>query len=238
MIPVSDTVRSRTFPYVNVALIVTSIIIFVYELTLSGLELNRFFIEHGVIPVQLIDWLEEPSGLAEPLTVITSAFIHGGWLHLAGNMLYLWVFGDNVEDALGHVRYLLFYLVSAVGAVALEVAMDTDAIIPMIGASGAIAGVLGAYLVLYPRATVGVLVPLFFFATVPVPAVLLIGFWFVLQLFSGFASMGTATGASEGIAVWAHVGGFLTGFLIVLVMRPFIRVGPLTSPRRRRTDVW
>jgi len=239
MIPVSDAVRSRTFPYVNVALIAACVLVFIYELTLSAVQLDDFFRDHGVIPVQIINWLEEPSGVEEPLTVISSAFIHGGFLHLGGNMLFLWVFGDNVEDALGHVRYFLFYLVAAVGAVALQVAVDTEEIIPMIGASGAIAGVLSGYLVLYPRATVRVLIPwLFFLGSFPVPAIVLIGVWFVLQLFSGFASMGTATGVSEGIAVWAHVGGFITGLVIVLAMRPFIRVRPLPPAPRRRADMW
>lgn len=234
MIPVSDAIRSRTFPYVNIALIISCVVIFIYELTLSGLDLDDFFVDHGVIPIQLVDWLEQPSGSEEPLTVITSAFIHGGFLHLGGNMLFLWVFGDNVEDALGHVRYLIFYLVAGIAAVALQVAVDTDEVIPMIGASGAIAGVLGGYLVLYPRARVGVFIPwLFFFGAFPVPAVLLIGFWFVLQLFSGFASMGTATGVSDGVAVWAHIGGFITGFVILLILRPFIpRRSLSTSPRR------
>ena len=218
MIPVSDTVRSRTTPYVNVGLILASVIVFLYELSLNQGEINRFFFDHGVVPVHLIDWLHNPSGLGEPLTVVTAAFIHGGWLHLIGNMLFLWVFGDNVEDALGHIRYLLFYLVAAVGAVALQVALDQNGVIPMVGASGAIAGVLGAYLVLYPRATVGVLIPWFwFFGAFPVPAAVLIIFWFALQLLNGVATLGTA--ASEGVAFWAHVGGFATGLALVWVFR-------------------
>ncbi len=239
VIPVSDTVRSRTVPYVNLALILANILVFIFELSLSPLEVNRWFVEHGVVPVRLIDWLEEPSGLAQPLTVISSAFIHGGWLHLIGNMLFLWVFGDNVEDALGHVVYLLFYLAAAVGAVALQVAIDHNGTVPMVGASGAIAGVLGAYLVLYPTASVGVLIPwLWFFGTFPVPAALLIGFWFFLQLLSGVASIGSATGVSEGIAVWAHVGGFATGFALTIALWPFIPRPPSSRPARRRPGVW
>ncbi len=235
MIPVSDTVRSRTFPFVNIALIVACVLVFIYELTLTVTDVNQFFVDYGVVPRQLVDWLNDPSGIGEPATVASAAFVHGGWLHLAGNMLYLWVFGDNIEDALGHFLYPLFYLVSAAGAVALQVAVDTDEVIPMVGASGAIAGVLGAYLVLYPRATVGVVVPPFFWAF-PAPAILLIGIWFAMQLFSGFASFGTATGASEGIAVWAHVGGFVTGLGITLLARRFIRVhGP---SRRRNVDMF
>ena len=241
MIPVSDAVRSRTTPFVNLGLIALNVLVFVYELTLSSeAEVTRFFFDHGVVPFQLVDWLDQPSGLDEPLTVFTSAFIHGGWLHLIGNMLFLWVFGDNVEDALGHFRYVAFYLIAAVGAVALQVALDQDGRIPMVGASGAIAGVLGAYLVLYPRATVGVLIPWFwFFGAFPVPAAFLIGFWFLLQLFSGVASIGSAV--EGGTAFWAHVGGFATGFAIVLILRPLIprRSLSVPTPRRRRdVDMW
>lgn len=235
MIPISDSERSRTFPFVNLALIVACAIVFVYELTLSMTDVNTFFVDHGVVPAELVDWLESPSGAEEPLTVITAAFVHGGWLHLIGNMLYLWVFGDNVEDALGHVGYLLFYLVAAAGAVALQVAIDTNEVIPMVGASGAIAGILGAYLVLYPSARVGTVIPPFFWA-IPVPAVILIGLWFVMNLFSGFATLGNETLAQrEGVAFFAHIGGFVTGVALVLLLRPFIRVRSRSS---RRVDMW
>ncbi len=220
MIPVGDSTRRRTTPYVNLALIAASVLVFLYELTLGGAEINRFFLDWGVIPVQITDWLRSPSGLEEPATVFTSMFVHGGWLHLAGNMLFLWVFGDNVEDALGHLRYLAFYLLAGVAAAVLQVYVDQDALIPMVGASGAIAGVLGAYLVLYPRATVSVLVPwLWFFGAFPVPAAFLIVFWFLLQLLNGVAALGTASGVTEGVAVWAHVGGFVAGLALVWVFR-------------------
>ncbi len=229
MIPVSDTVRSRTTPYINIALILANFAVFFYELTLSQGEVNRFFIQHGVVPHRLVNWIDSPSGQKEPLTVITAAFIHGGWLHILGNMLYLWVFGDNVEDYLGHLKYLLFYLIAAAAAVAFQVAIDNNGTVPMVGASGAIAGVLGAYLVLYPKATVSVI---FFLVVLPVPAFVIIGFWFLLQLLSGIAALGTATGVGEGVAVWAHVGGFAAGFIIVLLLRPLIPRRPY-SPRRR-----
>jgi membrane associated rhomboid family serine protease len=231
LFPVSDEPKARTFPYVNVALIAACILVFVYELTLSLAGLDDFFRDHGVVPARLVDWLEDPSGLAEPATVITSAFIHGGFLHLFGNMLYLWVFGDNVEDTLGHWPYLLFYLLAAVGAVAAQVLADPESVIPMVGASGAISGVMGGYFVLYPTARVEVLFGFFLFR---VPAIYLIGSWFALQLATGLATIGTAEGASEGVAIWAHVGGFLTGLGIMLMIRPFIKVGPL----RRRSEVW
>ena len=235
MIPVGDEPRSRAFPFVNLTLIVVNVLVFFYELTLRPRDLQALFFDWGVVPVRLVDWLQSPSGWEVPATVITSMFLHGGWLHLIGNMLYLWVFGDNVEDALGHVKYLLFYLASGIGAVALQVAIDMDGTIPMVGASGAISGVLGAYLVLYPTATVAVLVPWFwFFGFMPMPAAVLIGFWFLLQLFSGVASLGAqAVGVETGIAFWAHIGGFITGFLLVLLLRPRRR-----SPVLQRWDFW
>lgn len=235
MIPVGDEPRSRAFPWVNLGLIAINVLVFFYELSLDQRGLQQLFFDWGVISQRLVDWLKAPSGWEEPATVFTSMFLHGGWLHLIGNMLYLWVFGDNVEDALGHVKYLLFYLLSGIGAVAMQVAVDMDARIPMVGASGAISGVLGAYMFLYPTATVSVLVPFFwFFGFVPMPAVVLIGFWFLLQLFSGVASLGApAVGVEQGIAFWAHIGGFVTGFLIVLVFRPKRR-----SRLVQRWDFW
>jgi len=235
VIPVGDEPRSRAFPWVNLGLIAINVLVFFYELSLDQRGLQQLFFDWGVISQRLVDWLKAPSGWEEPATVFTSMFLHGGWLHLIGNMLYLWVFGDNVEDALGHVKYLLFYLVSGIGAVAMQVAVDMDARIPMVGASGAISGVLGAYMFLYPTATVSVLVPFFwFFGFVPMPAVVLIGFWFLLQLFSGVASLGApAVGVEQGIAFWAHIGGFVTGFLIVLIFRPKRR-----SRLVQRWDFW
>jgi len=222
VIPIGDSPRARRFPWVNLGLILANVIVFVYELSLSPWELQRFFLEWGAVPVRLTEWLADPSGWRGPATVFTSMFIHGGWMHLIGNMLFLWVFGDNVEDALGHVTYLLFYLAAGVGAVAMQVAVDQGGMVPMVGASGAIAGVLGAYFLLYPTATVAVLVPFFwFFGALPMPAALLIGVWFFLQLFNGIASLGArAVGVNTGIAFWAHIGGFLTGLLLVALLRP------------------
>ena len=233
MIPVTDTVHARRFPIVNLLIIAACIAVFVYELTLSGLEVNRFFLDYGVVPRQINDWWNDPSGLGEPSTLVTAAFLHGGWLHLFGNMIYLWVFGDNVEDALGHVGYAAFFVVGAVFAALTQVAVNTDSAVPMIGASGSIAAVLGAYLVLYPRATVGVFFVIFI---LPVPAFVLIVFWFLMQLASGVATLGHSQ-ATETVAVWAHVGGFLTGFAIVLLLRPLIPRRSTFQRRRRRHDV-
>jgi membrane associated rhomboid family serine protease len=239
VIPVTDEVRSRTFPFVNVSIIVLCVLVFVYELTLNASDLDAFFNDYAVVPRQLYDWWKSPDGMAEPLTVFTAAFLHGGWLHLGGNMLFLWVFGDNVEDALGHARYALFYLGAAAVASVTQVAIDKDSIVPVVGASGAIAGVLAGYLVLYPKARVGIVIPLLFFlGAIPIPAFVLIILWFGLQLFSGIASIGD-TSASEGVAVWAHVGGFLAGLLIMLAARPFIPRRSLSRmPSRGRVRMW
>lgn len=239
MFPVTDTVRSRTFPFVNVAIIIACFAVFVYELTLSLVDLNEFFLDYGLVPDELTNWLKDPSGFGEPATLVTSMFLHGGWLHVIGNMLYLWVFGDNVEDAFGHVKYAMFYVVVGAGAAGTQVAIDTTSLVPTIGASGAIAGVLGAYLILYPRATVGTVVPLlWFFGPIPVPAIFLIGLWFLMQLMTGVASLGgEAQGVSDGVAVFAHIGGFVAGLVIVFVMRPLLRTRPYQSPRRGRTHV-
>ena len=234
MIPIGDSARRHTTPYVHVGIIIACVLVFIYELSLSTIDVGRFFQDWGVVTVQLVNWLESPSVVEEPSTVVTSMFIHGGWLHLIGNMLFLWVFGDNVEDAMGHGRYLVFYLLAGLAATALQVFIDQESLIPMVGASGAIAGVLGAYLVLYPRATVSVLIPwLWFFGAFPVPAAFLIVFWFLLQLLSGVASLGAAAGATEGIAFWAHVGGFIAGVVLVWAFRR-------QKPRRRRPPavVW
>lgn len=236
MIPVTDAVRARRKPYVNVAIIVLCIATFIYELALPSAELDTFFRHRGVVPAELWAWWQDPSGLAEPASVITSMFLHGGWLHLVSNMVFLWVFGDNVEDALGHAGYTLFYLACGAVAAAAQVATDTTSVIPMVGASGAIAGVLGAYVVLYPRATVGVIVPwLWFFGAFPIPAWVMILFWFVLQLFAGVAELGS--GATQSVAYWAHIGGFAAGFVTMLALRPFVKVRPLQGRRRRRA-VW
>jgi membrane associated rhomboid family serine protease len=222
MIPVSDEPRTRIFPFVNVSIIVACVAVFVYELTLSEADLNQFFFDYGVVPAELVDWLENPSGWEQPLTVVTSAFVHGGFLHLLGNMVFLWVFGDNIEDALGHVLYVLFYLACAVGAVALQVAVDTEQVIPMVGASGAISGVMGGYFILHPTARIDAL---FVFFILPVPAFVLIGFWVGLQVLVGVASIGSD--ATQNVAVWAHIGGFVTGLGLMLVARPFIRIRPV-----------
>ena len=214
MIPLYDTARSRRLALVNWIIILLNGLVFYYELKLGDAGLEGFIRTWG---------LSAPVLLARPEvawpTIFTSMFIHGGWFHILSNMWVLFIFGDNVEDRLGHVRYLFFYLLSGVAAALLQAALLSRSSMPMVGASGAIAGVLGAYLVLFPRARVASLVPiLFIFTIVELPAVLFLAFWFISQLFSGLGVL--SGGASSGIAWWAHVGGFLFGMAAGLVLAP------------------
>jgi membrane associated rhomboid family serine protease len=226
MIPISDTSPVRRFPMVNWALIAINIIGFVYELTLRPRALDGLFMTWGVTPWNILLALAHPlrATPAVGLTLITSQFLHAGWVHLIGNMLFLWVFGDNVEDALGHLPYLLFYLAGGVIAGLAQVFILGPARVPSIGASGAIASVLGAYVVLYPWSRIRILIPLILlFWTIEVPAVLVLGWWFIQQFFYGAA---TLSEAASGVAFWAHIGGFVAGMIGVL---PFVG-----SVRRRR----
>ncbi len=220
MIPVGDSVRSRTFPYVNLAIIIANFLVFFYELSL-GNDVDSFLRDWGVVPRFVTDYFDNSGDYPYRVlfTPVTSMFIHGGWFHILGNMVFLWVFGDNVEDAIGHVSYLFFYLLAGIAAATVQIWVDTGSAVPMVGASGAIAGVLGGYVVLYPRATIAAVIFPFFFWAFPVPAFVLIGLWFFLQLLYGAASIGTAVGASEGVAWWAHIGGFLAGLVLIWAFR-------------------
>lgn len=209
MFPLYDTVRSRRFPFINWMLILLNGLVFYYEITLGEAGLNRFILDWGLIPAQLTSNYTESW-----LTVFTSMFLHGGWLHILGNMWTLFIFGDNIEDRMGHGNYLVFYLLSGAAAAVLQSVLLATSQTPMIGASGAIAGVLGAYLILYPRARIASIVPIFFiFTLVEIPALIYLGIWFVLQLFSGWAALQGA--ATSGIAWWAHIGGFVFGVFAV-----------------------
>ncbi len=209
MIPLYDTLHSRRFPLVNWLLIAVNVLVFLYELSLSPAGLDRLTRTWGLVPAQL---LARPAALW--ITILTSMFLHGGWFHIISNMWVLFIFGDNVEDRLGGFRYLIFYLLSGVAAAVLQALILPTSRVPTIGASGAIAGVLGAYLVLYPRAKVASLVPiLFIFTIIEIPAFLFLLFWFVSQLFSGWLTLQGTAGA--GVAWWAHVGGFLFGMAAV-----------------------
>jgi membrane associated rhomboid family serine protease len=220
MIPLRDVIPSRTTPYVTFALIVLNTLVFVYQLSL-GRAIEEFILYFGLIPAAF-SWV----------AVVTSMFLHGGLLHFGGNMLYLWIFGDNVEDRMGHGRFLVFYLLCGTAAALAQTISSPDSVVPMVGASGAIAGVMGAYFVLYPRSRIVTLVPLFvFIQIVEVPAIFFLGIWFVMQLLSGVGSMATATGGEPGggIAFWAHAAGFVAGISGVLVFR---------RPERQRVEWW
>jgi membrane associated rhomboid family serine protease len=165
------------------------------------------------------------------VTLVTSIFLHGGWLHILGNMLFLWVFGDNVEDRLGHVAYALFYLVGGMAASMAQIAIDPDSLVPIVGASGAVAAVLGAYFIWYPGATVSVIIPFFvlIFIPLPVPAIIMIGLWFLQNLVAGYASLGTEVAGEGGVAFFAHIGGFVYGMVLAILL---FNVGRRRRPRR------
>jgi membrane associated rhomboid family serine protease len=210
MIPLRDVIPSRTFPFFTVSFIVLNSIAFLFELSLPERALEQFIFIYGVVPARF-----------DVVSVFTSMFLHGGWAHFIGNMLFLWIFGDNVEDRLGHARFVVFYLLCGAAAVVAHVFMNPASMIPTIGASGAIAGVMGAYFVLYPHSRVLALVPLFIvFEVIEVPAILFLGIWFLMQFFYGVGSIGAQTGAEVGgVAFWAHIAGFLAGMAGVLVLR-------------------
>lgn len=226
MIPLRDDNPSELRPIVTVSLIVVVTLVFLWQLSLGARAGQEAVYSLGLIPSVLfgIDRLPPALAMVPPgLTILTSMFLHGGWLHLIGNMLYLWIFGDNVEDAMGHGRFLLFYLLCGVAAALAQALPDPQSQLPMIGASGAISGVLGAYLLLYPRARVLVLIPLgFFLQTVRLPAAAVLLLWFGLQLLSSLL----APAGGGGVAFRAHVGGFVAGLLLVIVFRrPGFRLG-------------
>lgn len=226
MFPLRDTIPSRRLPVMTWVLILANFGAFAYELFCTDRELTRLTYELGVVPALVL----EPSarvdaGLAfHPwLGFLTSQFLHAGWLHVISNMWCLWIFGDNVEDRLGSLRFLVFYLLSGVAASALHVYTNADATVPAIGASGAIAGVMGAYFVLFPTARVVTLVPVFILPLfIEVPAFVFLLFWFATQFFSGMLALGASSdgGLGGGIAWWAHVGGFLAGIVLLALLRP------------------
>ena len=217
MIPLKDTIPSRTFPFINYTIILLNFLFFLYQLSL-GPHLEKFLYAWGVVPAQFfaplsIGHLHLSQRI---LPLFTSMFLHGGWLHFLGNMLYLYIFGDNVEDRLGHARYFLFYLLCGVLAAAVHLLTNTGSRVPTIGASGAIAGVMGAYFFLFPYARVVTLIFIFFFFDiVEIPAFFFLAFWFILQFLSGTVSFDAQNALSGGVAWWAHIGGFLSGILLL-----------------------
>ncbi len=215
MFPLQDTVQSRSFPVVNWALIAMNVFIFFILLSLGPLA-EVYVTIFSLVPARLLTY---PSPF-EFFTLLTSMFLHGGWAHLISNMMALYIFGDNVEDRMGSGRYLPFYLLCGLAAAFVHIAFNPNSLIPTVGASGAISGVLAAYLILFPTARVITLVPLFFLPWfVEIPAVFYLGFWFVSQLLNGILTIVAGVQAFGGVAWWAHIGGFLAGLILV---RPFV----------------
>jgi len=216
MLPFKDNIPTDRFPVVTVIIIAINIAVFLYEMTLSTAnQMDDFLIKYGMTPYEITHGVSlVPRGFPVYMTLITCMFLHGGWLHIGGNMLYLWIFGNNIEDSMGRFRFVIFYLGCGLIASFGQIIVDSASPVPTIGASGAIAGVLGAYLLLYPRAKVTTLVILVVFITiVQLPAVIVLLFWFLLQLFYGLAGLGA--GAGDGVAYFAHIGGFVAGLLTI-----------------------
>ena len=216
MFPIRDTQPSYSKPVVTVILIVVNLLVFLFEFSLDPYTLNAFISYYGLTPDRF-----------HVSAIFTSMFVHGGWLHVLGNMWFLWIFGDNIEDILGHGKYLLFYLLCGVAAAMTQVFFSPDSRVPMVGASGAIAGVMGAYMIKFPRSRILTLIPIFlFFTTIEVPAWVMLIYWFGIQLFSGVGSIAEAQYAQGGTAFFAHVGGFVVGLILVNLMgarQPYYR---------------
>ncbi len=231
MIPLRDLNPARSFPAITAALIIANVLVFLYQISMPVRQLNQFVLAYALKPYDLTHSLGAASAIGLPVavTIFTAMFMHGGWLHIIGNMLYLWIFGNNVEDRLGHVLFLIMYLGWGVVAALAQVAVDPNSRVPMLGASGAIAGVLGAYLVMFPTAKVDTLVTLGFFLTsYRLPAWLVIGFWIVIQFFNGALSLGVST--NEGVAYFAHIGGAVAGLFVGFVVRAFASRTTLAGP--------
>jgi membrane associated rhomboid family serine protease len=223
MIPLRDTIPSRNTPIVTILIIIANVFVFLYMLSLDPYTQNHFIRQYAVVPARL-----------NFSALITSLFLHGGWMHLIGNMWFLWVYGDNVEDTLGHGKYLLFYLLCGVLASATQYAINPDSTIPTLGASGAIAGVMGAYLIKFPHARILTLIPIIvFWTTIEIPAVIILVYWFILQFFSGIGSIGYSQASQGGgVAFFAHIGGFVAGMILVSIL------GTKERYSRRRDLQW
>jgi len=238
MIPLRDDTPRFSTPYITYFIIGLNVVIFLFEWQM-GLQnqrsLNAFIYDFGVVPRHFEHALARGAAISLPallLTVLTSMFLHGGWLHVIGNMWFLWIFGDNIEDYLGHFRYLFFYLASGCAAALTHILLNANSNVPTVGASGAIAGVMGAYFVLYPKARVLTLVPLIIFFTFWwIPAWVMLGYWFVVQFLMGAAtSIAETSQNTGGVAVWAHVGGFVAGIVLIKLLPE--------RPHRYRYAAW
>ena len=220
MIPLSDSAPRGSFPFFTLALIALNTVVFLYQILLDPFTLNQFVYENGVVPLRVVAFTEGRAPAEAALApLFTSMFLHGGWLHLIGNMWFLWIFGDNLEDNFGHWRYLMFYLFCGLAGGVVHILFNPLSRLPSVGASGAIAGVMGGYLLLFPGSRVLTLVPFFFWFTVEIPAYAMLLYWFALQFFSGVAGVGSSQQSSGGVAFWAHVGGFITGIALTVFFR-------------------
>ncbi len=219
MIPIRDTIPSRTYPIITVSLIISNVIIFFYQLSL-GSRVDVFISDFGLVPLRFFRSFEKGiNPLITFLPFFTSMFLHGGWFHIIGNMWYLWIFGDNVEDRMGHFRFLIFYIACGIAAGFAHAFTNPNSGIPTVGASGAIAGVMGAYFILYPASRIWTLVPVFIFVQfVEIPAVIFLGFWIIMQFLIGTFSMNLGP-TQGGVAWWAHIGGFAAGAILVFIFR-------------------
>ena len=217
MIPLRSSEQHYTAPVVTLLLILLNVLAFLYELSLPNWVLNRFIQTYGIVPDRL-----------HFISILTSMFLHGGFLHILGNMWFLWIFGRGVEDILGHGKFLFFYLACGIAAGLIHIVVNSSSPIPTVGASGAIAGVMGGYLIKFPRARIVTLVPIFFFlTTVDLPAAFLLLYWFAIQFFSGVGSVGYSQASSGNVAWFAHIGGFLAGMGLIAVL-----------PARQRVRSW
>jgi membrane associated rhomboid family serine protease len=222
MIPLRDTQPSYSTPFVTVGIIVVNVLAFLYQISLDQYSLNWFIGRYAIVPDRL-----------QYSDLITSMFLHGGWMHLIGNMWFLWIYGDNVEDVLGHFKYLVFYLLCGIAAALLHVVLNPYSRVPTLGASGAIAGVMGAYMVKFPHSRIITLVPIIiFFTTMEIPALLILAYWFIIQLFSGVGSIGYSNVSAGGVAWFAHVGGFVAGIALIFIL------GTRQRFRNRRDLAW
>jgi membrane associated rhomboid family serine protease len=233
MFPIRDTIPHRRAPVITVALIAVNVLVFLYEISLPQSVLPQFIDAFGVVPHRISAWTRLGGAPVDPwrfAPLLTSMFVHGGWAHILGNMWFLWIFGDNVEDTMGRGRFLIFYLLCGVIAALAQVWVSPASRVPTVGASGAIAGVLGAYFWLFPRARILTFIPIFIIPYfVEVPALVFLGVWFVLQVLSGLGDVGTQT-LHGGVAWWAHAAGFIAGVLLLCIMRP--------PTARRRAPAW
>jgi membrane associated rhomboid family serine protease len=216
MIPLKDDNPTEIQPIVTIGFIIACVLVFFYQISLPGKLGEIFVYQYGAIPAVVFGYADLPSEIVAVSaygSLITSMFLHGGWMHLIGNMMYLWIFGNNIEDVMGHVKFIVFYALCGIMAALSHAAIDSESVVPMVGASGAISGVLGAYLLLYPHARVLVLIPFGFFSQIIyVPAGIVLGLWFLFQLFSGGMSVGNEGG---GVAFFAHIGGFVAGMALI-----------------------